>query len=60
SYFGTGDDLMTLRSRLAQELREGSIPLSDERIQAHLRTTVVNQIAIDQPNYSGFKRALSR
>ena len=60
AYFGTGDDLMTLRSRLAQELREGSIPLSDERIQAHLRTTVVNQIAIDQPNYSGFKRALSR
>ncbi len=57
AYFDTDEDLMSLRTKLSQGLREGSIPLSDERIQAHLRVTVLNQIAIDQPNYSGFKRA---
>ncbi len=58
-YESTGD-LESLRWRLVNELREGSRPLSDEALQFHLRNTVVNQIAIDQPRYSGFKAAITQ
>ena len=34
------------------------IALADDQVQTHLRHTVVNQIAIDQPKYSGFKTAV--
>jgi aminoglycoside phosphotransferase (APT) family kinase protein len=46
-----------LRWRLVQSLRDGSIALDTPQLQAHLRATVVNQIAIDQPRYPGFKTA---
>ncbi len=52
------DALDVLRGRLVAELRDKKISLDDEALQHHLRQTVVNQIAIDQPRYSGFKRAL--
>lgn len=56
--FDVEDDLMALRWRLANELRDKQIPLDNEALQNHLRQTVVNQIAIDQPGYSGFKTAM--
>jgi hypothetical protein len=46
-----------LRWRLVQSLRDGSIALDTPQLQAHLRATVVNQIAIDQPRSPGFKTA---
>lgn len=46
-----------LRWRLVQGLRDGSMALDAPQLQAHLRATVVNQIAIDQPRYPGFKTA---
>jgi aminoglycoside phosphotransferase (APT) family kinase protein len=46
-----------LRWRLVQSLRDGSMALDTPQLQAHLRATVVNQIAIDQPRYPGFKTA---
>jgi hypothetical protein len=49
--------LADLRWQLVNALREGSIALDDPQLAAHLRTTVVNQIAIDQPRYSGFRTA---
>ena len=52
-------DLERLRWRLVHALRDGSQPLDDERLQAHLRNTVVNQVAIDQPRYSGLQQALA-
>jgi aminoglycoside phosphotransferase (APT) family kinase protein len=58
-FFGSGDNLEDLRWRMARELRDGNLALEDERLKAHLRTTVVNQIAIDQPRYSGFRKARS-
>ena len=58
-YYDATAPLGDLRARLSEDLRTGKVPLSDETIQQHLRATVVNQIAIDQPNYSGFKRALA-
>ena len=50
-------DLSTLRWRLVNGLRDGTVVLDRPQLAEHLRATVVNQIAIDQPKYSGFKRA---
>ena len=55
---GSGRDLQTLRWQLVHALRDGSMPLDAPGLAAHLRTTVVNQVAIDQPVYSGLKKAL--
>ncbi|NQV64052.1 MAG: hypothetical protein HQ497_01690 [SAR86 cluster bacterium] len=51
------DDLEALRWRLTRELRDGTQDLDDERLHDYLRHAVANQIAIDQPRYSGFKVA---
>ena len=53
------DDLVSLRWRLVNELRNKEISLDNAVLQEHLRQTVVDQIAIDQPKYSGFKHALA-
>jgi aminoglycoside phosphotransferase (APT) family kinase protein len=52
------DDLSTLRWRLTHALRDGSMPLDTPGLAEHLRATVVNQIAIDQPKYPGYRIAL--
>lgn len=54
---GDQQSLEDLRWRLVNKLREGSQSLDDEQLKTHLRNTVVNQIAIDQPRYSGFTRS---
>jgi hypothetical protein len=56
-FFDSEDNLFNLRWRLVQGLRDGSIELDNHELQAHLRQTVVNQVAIDQPGYAGFKQA---
>ncbi|MDZ7684683.1 MAG: DUF6285 domain-containing protein [Gammaproteobacteria bacterium] len=50
---GSEESLAALRWRLVKELRDGSQGLDDERLKAHLRETVVNQIAVDQPKIFG-------
>jgi aminoglycoside phosphotransferase (APT) family kinase protein len=57
--YDSDDDLMSLRWRLVTQLRDKQISLDNEALQTHLRQTVVNQIAIDQPKYSGFKKAVA-
>ena len=54
---GTNGDLEALRWRLVRALRDGSMPLDRPGLAEHLRLTVVNQVAIDQPVYSGYKTA---
>jgi hypothetical protein len=49
--------LEDLRWRLVKGLRAGEMPLDYPGLSEHLRHTVVNQIAIDQPKYAGFKTA---
>ena len=56
--FGVDAELDVLRWRLVAGLRDGSIPLDMPGLAEHLRATVVNQVAIDQPGYSGFTAAL--
>ena len=55
--FSSNQDLGVLRERLVNSLRDRTLSLENEDLHVHLRTTVVNQIAIDQPNYSGLKTA---
>lgn len=52
------ESLEQLRLRLVESLRKETYQLDDEALQAHLRQTTVNQIAIDNPNYSGLSQAL--
>ncbi len=56
---GRDAPLSELRWQLVRGLRDGSRALETEGLAEHLRATVVNQIAIDQPKYSGFKTALA-
>ena len=56
--FASQDDLADLQWRLVNALRDASIPMDHEGVIAHLRDTVANQVAIDQPGYSGLATAL--
>lgn len=47
-----------LRWELVAKLRDGSMPLDQPGLVEHLRATVLGELAIDQPNYSGYKNAL--
>ena len=51
---GTIDDL---RWELVHSLRDGSMKLDVPLLHRYLRDSVVNQVAIDQPKYSGFQFA---
>jgi aminoglycoside phosphotransferase (APT) family kinase protein len=57
---GSEGSLGELRWALVNAIRDGAMVLDDPALCHHLRTTVVNQIAIDQPRYSGFRTALDR
>jgi len=57
---GEGGDLESLRWSLVRRLRESRIALDHPGLAEYLREAVVNQAAIDQPSYSGFKTALAR
>ena len=57
--FASKDDLSDLRWRLVNALRDASMPLDQDSVIAHLRDTVANQLAIDQPRYSGLATALA-
>jgi len=54
---GADGSLSALRWQLTHALRDGSMSLDAPGLAEHLRATVVNQIAIDQPKYTGFKTA---
>jgi aminoglycoside phosphotransferase (APT) family kinase protein len=56
---GVSGTLSELRWQLVRALRSGEQSLLDEALAKYLRNTVVNQIAIDQPKYTGFKLALA-
>ena len=53
---GTLDEL---RWKLVKELRSQAIELDAPGLEDYLRFTVVNQVAIDQPKYSGLKTAIT-
>lgn len=57
--FASDDELTPLRWRLVEAIRSDELSLDDVALQKHLRSSVVNQVAIDQPRYSGLKLALA-
>lgn len=50
-------ELEELQRALVHALRDGSMALNKPGLANYLRQSVVTQIAIDQPKYSGFKTA---
>lgn len=55
---GEAGDLETLNRRLAAAIREGAMTLSTPGLAAHLRATAMEKLAIDQPSYAAYQRAL--
>ena len=55
---GRDGDLDELRRELCRGLRDRSIALDRSGLADHLRSTTVNQLAIDQPRYPALAQAL--
>lgn len=51
--------LESQRRTLSGRIRSREIALDSDALKSHLRQTVANQVAIDQPRYSGLKQALA-
>lgn len=51
---GQSGTLEELNRELCQRIRAGRIDPLDPALQAHLITTTLAKVEIDQPNYSGF------
>ncbi len=58
-WLGHRGELAALRAELCARLRDGSAALDDPTLQTHLRLSVADQVAIDQPRYSGLATALA-
>ena len=56
---GCEGELLELRWHLVHGLRDGSLALDHPGLEGYLRESVVNQVAIDQPRYSGLATALA-
>ena len=56
---GEEGNIEALRWSLVRRLRENRIALDQPGLAEYLREAVVNQVAIDQPSYSGLKTALA-
>lgn len=57
---GEHGDLPQLNSRLCALMRDGALTLSTPGLAAHLRATTMEKLAIDQPTYAAYRRALER
>lgn len=56
---GCSGTLDQQRWKLVHALRDGSLAIATPGLAGHLRQTVVDQVAIDQPSYSGLRTALA-
>jgi hypothetical protein len=45
---------------LCERIRDGRLDAATPGLFKHLKTTTIDQLSIDQPNYSGLKAARSR
>lgn len=55
---GQSGDLDMLNRELCRRIREGEMNTATPGLMDHLWDTTLEQLAIDQPTYSGYKRAL--
>jgi hypothetical protein len=56
---GHGGDLAGLNAELAMAIREGRLDLTTPGLKDHLWATTLAKVAVDQPNYSGYRAALA-
>jgi hypothetical protein len=56
---GKDGDFAALNSDLCSAIRDHKIDIANPALLAHLRASVIDQVQIDQPNYSGLKAALA-
>jgi hypothetical protein len=52
-------DLPSLNRELAQRIRAGAMDLSTPGLAEHLWATTFAKLAVDQPNYPGYRAALA-
>ena len=52
--------LLALNAELCERIRRGELGLDDAALTHHLWRTTLDKLAIDQPNYVAYKRAVER
>ena len=52
-------DIFSLNQELAARIREGAMDLAWPGLAEHLWATTLAKLAVDQPNYSGYRAALA-
>jgi hypothetical protein len=52
-------DLVSLNRELAQRIRDGRMTLATPGLKEHLWAATMAKLAVDQPNYSGYRAALA-
>ena len=57
---GEAGALEHLNRRLCALIRDGALQHSTPGVAAHLRATTLEKLAIDQPTYAAYRRALER
>jgi hypothetical protein len=57
---GRDGSLDSLTRELCQRIRAGEIGLESSALVSHLRTTTLDKLAVDQPRYAGYRRALEQ
>ena len=55
---GSDGPLEAQNRALCREIRAGRIGLDTPGLHEHLRATTLAKLAVDQPNYSGYRRAI--
>jgi hypothetical protein len=57
---GRDGTLLELNRELCRRIRAGELSLETPGLVSHLRETTLAKLAVDQPRYSGYRRALER
>jgi hypothetical protein len=52
---GHDGDFAGLNAELCDKLTSGELTLESPEVLAHLKASIIDQVRIDQPNYSGLK-----
>jgi hypothetical protein len=60
SLLHTDGDLLTLNQILARKITSGELSLATTGLKEHLWATSMAKLAVDQPGYASYRRALKR
>jgi hypothetical protein len=60
SLLGEDGDLQALNCKLADRITGGTLTLDTPGLKAHLWATSMAKLAVDQPAYASYRRALKR